>query len=75
MWKCGIVSPFIFLVFTVFFVWISMWINCGYAVDNFLGGSRTEKASGQNSEKRLTHSPKSSTILPRVGRHKAGKKC
>ena len=68
-------NPFIFLVFTVFFVWITVWITCGYAVDNFFGSSRTENASGQNSEKRLTNSPKKSTILPRAGRHKAGKKC
>ena len=68
-------NPFIFLVFTVFFVWITMWINCGYDVDNFLGSSRTKKASGKNSEKRLTHRLKGSRIRPRVGRHKAGKKC
>ena len=34
-------NPFIFLVFTVFFVWITMWISCGYAVDNFLSGSKS----------------------------------
>ena len=33
--------PFIFLVFTVFFLWITMWITCGYAVDNFLSGSES----------------------------------
>ena len=66
--------PFIFLVFTVFFVWITMWISCGYAVDNFFGGSRTDNASGQNSEKRLTHSLEKSTIRSRVGRLKVGKK-
>ena len=36
--QCGNVElslyPFIFLVFTVFFVWITMWITCGYAVDS-----------------------------------------
>ena len=50
-----------------------MWIGCGYAVDNFLGGSRTDSSSGQNSEKRLTHSLKKSIIRPRVGRLKVGK--
>ena len=43
--QCGNVElslyPFIFLVFTVFFVWITMWITCGYAVDNFLSGSKS----------------------------------
>ena len=50
-----------------------MWITCGYAVDYFLGGSRTDNASGQNSEKRLTHSLEKSKIRSRVGRLKVGK--
>ena len=43
--QCGNVelsrNPFIFLVFTVFFVWITVWITCGYDVDNFLSGSKS----------------------------------
>ena len=52
-----------------------MWITCGYAVDNFLSGNRTDNASGQNSEKRLTHSLEKSKIRSRVGRLKVGKEC
>ena len=34
MWNC-LCIPLFSLCLRVFFVWITMWIGCGYAVDNF----------------------------------------
>ena len=40
MWNCRCI-PLFSLCLCLLFMWITMWITCGFAVDNFLSGSKS----------------------------------